>query len=131
MTMVMMALPFLSMTPALAHSNMQNDPQTMQQVMQKRMQQTSHQHASNTIRQTSMLDCCDQANPNITKDCSKNCAHGEQCNCDSVQIGYTVPIRINAEVSASITIIEFQRSISPPLRAQLNDSLYRPPIAFL
>ena len=123
MALVMMALPFLSMTPALAHSNMQNDPQAMQQA--------SHQHVSNTIRQTSMHDCCDQANPNITKDCSKNCAHGEQCNCDSVQIGYTVPIRINAEVSAPITIIEFQRSISPPLRAQLNDSLYRPPIAFL
>ncbi len=121
MILVMMALPFLSMSPVSAHLKTHTS------------QHTSHSF-HNAVNQAmgSKHDCCDPAQQRLMKDCCKHhCQHGEQCHCDAGQLGSSVALTMVTVLPEAIPAMVYHPVNSSSFRTKDPDSVFRPPISFL
>ncbi len=129
MIFIMAALPVMSMmlsSKALASIHSHHSDAHVHSHMTQ-MSQMSHKCCKQMGKQTlhnAMSDCCKHC-------CTQNCAHGDSCQCDSAQTGFTL---INATLTNPLSLPArsiFQRKALPLKIANTIDLLYRPPITIL
>ena len=125
MIFIMAAFPVLSMmlSSTAAASDYSRYSQHAHQSGAHLQAQMSHdccKQMSEQTRQRAMSDCCKQ-----------QCAHGDQCQCDSVQTGFTlIPTTLTKTLGFPVRSV-FQRNIAPLFVANAIDLLFRPPISIL